>query len=284
MTHSSEPEAGRVWRPNDFEGLYLVSCKHVSRYSLPLHVVQGYHFLAHPRFGSYRVRYGRERLRYHPGHDLVWLQQPGEVFRPEALDDAPLSTAWLCFSPEYAEQLLSTLGAKELVLPHMHPPENLREPLLHMILSAVQAFEEPASHLEREGRLLDLLHAVLTCCSGTPPSEGKLGREHKAVRVVKEVLHHTPGQDLRLDDLARLAGLNKHYLMRVFRRDVGLSPHEYQTGLRVCLAVDKLAEGEKVAKVAQDLGFTDQAHLTNTFRRFTRTTPERFQRASLRAP
>lgn len=68
------------------------------------------------------------------------------------------------------------------------------------------------------------MHTVLKHCSDSPPPDLKLGKEHKAVALVK---------------------------------DVGISPHKYQTGLRINLAKDRLAKGADIVDVAISLGFSD---------------------------
>ena len=128
---------------------------------------------------------------------------------------------------------------------------------------------------------MGLLHATLKHCSTSVNLEQALGKEPRAVAVVKDALHAAPEVDVTLDDLAALTGLNKFYLNRVFSKEVGVSPHQYQLGLKVQRAKDKLAKGEEIADVAFDLGFSDQAHLTRTFKRFTLTTPGRFQTHTL---
>ena len=112
-------------------------------------------------------------------------------------------------------------------------------------------------------------------------TERKLGREHRAVRLVREVLELHPEHDNTLSELAALTQLNQHYLYRVFQRDVGLSPHSYQTSLRVHRVKDLLAAGVSIAQASLELGFTDQSHLTRVFKKYMTTTPGQFQRDSL---
>ena len=70
--------------------------------------------------------------------------------------------------------------------------EEVNNVLARLVVETVQAFDRPVTHLERESRLIGLTYAVLKHCSDSPPPEEKLGKEHKAVSLVKEVLHATP--------------------------------------------------------------------------------------------
>jgi AraC-like DNA-binding protein len=66
------------------------------------------------------------------------------------------------------------------------------------------------------------------------------------------------------------------HLCRVFRKETGLSPHSYQTLVRVHLAKTLLAAGVAISQVAVDAGFYDQAHLTRYFKRIYGVTPGRY--------
>ena len=276
-----EPKVKR-WRPQGFEGVEVTSVENFVGWHLPAHVQRSYDFVVNRRFGEVRARYGRQSYRHSSGRDLVWLQHAGELLHPVTLDDTPYSGCWVSLYPERMSSVLSDLDAPEKIyFPDMLPGEALNSRLSDFIAETVRALEEPATHIEREIRLLRLVYAALEHGSDSPPPDLRLGKEHKAVSLVKEVLHAHPERDLKLDDLEAVTNLNKFYLMRVFRQDVGLSPHKYQTGLRVDLAKERLAKGAEILEVALDLGFSDQAHFTRTFKRYTQTTPGRFQRDSL---
>ena len=176
----------------------------------------------------------------------------------------------------------SGVGIRDPVyIPNICTPEVLNDLLAKLLTDTIRSFDKAATHLERECKLLGFLHAVLKHCSDSPPPEVKLGREHKAVSLVKEVLHAHPELDVILDDLGSVTNLSKYHLTRVFQREVGVSPHKYQTGLRVNRAKDRLVQGAELVDVALELNFSDQAHFTRTFKAYTQTTPGRFRRDSL---
>ncbi|MGI8572314.1 MAG: helix-turn-helix transcriptional regulator [Solirubrobacteraceae bacterium] len=82
-----------------------------------------------------------------------------------------------------------------------------------------------------------------------------------------------------LASLASFAGLTRFELVRRFRQQAGLTPHAFQTNLRVARARAMLIAGDPIAWVAAACGFADQSHLTRTFRRMVGVTPGRFASA-----
>ena len=216
---------------------------------------------------------------------LVFLQNAGDVWKVDCEFTEPMSSWTVRLLQGQEQEVLSSLGLdiKTLYFDQKALVDDVRRRLAHDIEHTARSFEEPASTLERESRLLELLAFALEHCSSAPLNLGKeLGKEHRAVRLVREVLEAYPEHDNTLSELAALTGLNQHYLFEVFKRDVGLSPHSYQTSVRLHRVKGLLVRGAPIAQAALEVGFTDQSHLTHTFRKYVQVTPGKFQKDSLK--
>lgn len=86
-------------------------------------------------------------------------------------------------------------------------------------------------------------------------------------------------EKLSLETLGRQAGMSVFALLRAFRAATGLSPHEYQTLLRITRARRLLRDGGTIASVAAEVGFYDQSHLHHSFRRIVGLTPGAYQQS-----
>jgi AraC-like DNA-binding protein len=109
---------------------------------------------------------------------------------------------------------------------------------------------------------------------GSPPA--RWGSEHAAVRRACAYLKEHWHEPVPLAELSSFAGLTRFELVRRFHRETGLTPHAFQTNLRIARARGMLSTGEPIARVAAACGFADQPHLTRTFRRAVGVTPGRF--------
>jgi AraC family transcriptional regulator len=101
------------------------------------------------------------------------------------------------------------------------------------------------------------------------PVTAAAARRHRDLaEAAKVVINSCLGKPPSLSVLARVLECSPFHLSRVFRSQAGLSLRKYFARLRVRLAVDRLARGERdLTGLALDLGYTDHSHFTNAFRR-----------------
>ena len=79
-----------------------------------------------------------------------------------------------------------------------------------------------------------------------------------------------------VDELARIVNLSPFYFMKLFKQELGVSPHAYINQLRINRAKDLIQKGESLLGIAYELGFTDQSHFSKTFLKTTGVSPIRF--------
>ena len=89
-----------------------------------------------------------------------------------------------------------------------------------------------ASRLRASELVTALVNAVID--AGALASDGfERQQDDVAVRRARDLLAEHPEDNLRLDDVAAAAGLNKFALLRQFRRALGTTPHAYVILCRV---------------------------------------------------
>jgi transcriptional regulator GlxA family with amidase domain len=96
--------------------------------------------------------------------------------------------------------------------------------------------QEVAARLRRFHREVYLAEALVLLVGRhtvAPHAPRPPGRERRAVRLSKEYLQEHAADNVALQALARFAGLSAFHLCRVFREAVGMTPHAYQTQVRV---------------------------------------------------
>jgi len=85
---------------------------------------------------------------------------------------------------------------------------------------------------------------------------------------------------VRVEDLARVVSLGRRTLERLFREYVGPSPKWVIRQYRLQAAADEAAKGRVAdwSRLANDLGYADQAHFIRDFRAVLGATPTEFAR------
>lgn len=107
-------------------------------------------------------------------------------------------------------------------------------------------------------------------------------REITSNRALRRVLARMEAElamDLDLKTLAAESGYSRSHFLRVFRSEVGCSPHQWLTRLRVKQAKRMLRENRlSLIDIAAECGFSSHAHLSRTFRRAVGVVPNQYRR------
>ena len=107
--------------------------------------------------------------------------------------------------------------------------------------------------------------------------------EPAPVRRAREYLFANLADNVRLAELAAVAGVGTFRLLRAFRKVHGVPPHRYQLAQRIERAKRLIRDqAGPLAAIAFETGFADQAHLTRNFKRWAGVTPYAYARAVAR--
>jgi len=117
-------------------------------------------------------------------------------------------------------------------------------------------------------RALRLIAAVLESASPSRVASGSPGgarARHALAAAAREALAERP--ERTLTELARELTVSPHHLSRVFSAITGHTISRHRMRLRTRAVLERLAAGEDdLARLAADLGFTDQSHLCRVVR------------------
>jgi len=175
---------------------------------------------------------------------------------------------------EIATELGLTYGT-----PHF-PEQVVRDPAVAALMDRAHQATERGDDLTASTMTRTLFARLLTRHATPRPAVELAPEGARAVRAALDVLHERLVDPPTLEDLARVVGARPFPLLRAFKEATGLPPHAYLNSLRVRRARHLLRSGVRPARVAAEVGFTDQAHLSRHFKRVVGVPPAAYQRAA----
>ena len=104
------------------------------------------------------------------------------------------------------------------------------------------------------------------------------GLTESKLLLVTDYINDNIASEIKLLDLASLAGISQYHFSRLFKKSLGISPNQYVIKQRVEGAKSLLKNPElSVTDVALQCGFNSHSHFGQHFRRFTGFTPKQYR-------
>ncbi|MFG6177525.1 AraC family transcriptional regulator [Halomonas sp. THAF12] len=221
------------------------------------------------------------------GHSRFQCQRRRERLTPGCLVSVPASVVHACnplpehcwsyqmlhLEPAWVSDVLTEIDAD------LSPPSMVfiaRDPAPYRDFCRLNALLfSPAPPADKEAGLIEFIGGRLWCrgepLAIPPPSSATLAALQ---RHLCESLERPP----TLEALARDHGLSRYQVIRLFRRETGLTPHAWLLDRRIQQARRRLRQGAELAALAQELGFADQGHFQRVFKARVASTPGRYRR------
>ena len=187
----------------------------------------------------------------------------------------------MAIQPRFMNRIAREIGANKSV--ELMPRFHFRDALLEQLVRAlVMEFEqpEPPDRVYVDSLVHTLIVHLIKKYSKTRvrPQLSRQGLPHKSLARVVEFIDAHLNDDLTLREIADVASMSPSYFLTMFKRSVGLAPHQYLIGKRIERARALLTETRlPIADIATQAGFADQSHLTRMMRRYTGLTPRRMR-------
>ena len=233
--------------------------------------------------GVQRFHCGRQRYDSVPGK--VILIEPGEVHDGEAPTEDGFTYSMLYLDPLWVEREMRGLfgDAPEHCVPGMSMTVAQSPELIFAIASTFQTLHQQELRIVRQTALDYLLSNLSAHTHWRKRTEADPRMPQVALRA-RDYLHAHMHEDVGLNELTAITGVDRFRLNRAFKAAFGIAPHAYLVQLRLAQARRQLAAGKSPAEVAAGLGFADQSHLGRWFKRAYGLTPAHYQQRCTSLP
>ena len=114
-------------------------------------------------------------------------------------------------------------------------------------------------------------------------AEEQTAGANETIEEIRNYILEHPYQNLPLEELARQANLSTYHFSRLFKRQVGSSPHDFLINARLALAKFYLLTTDRTVKqIAFSCGFSSECAFCTSFRKRLDMTPTEFRAANTR--
>lgn len=104
---------------------------------------------------------------------------------------------------------------------------------------------------------------------------GKVGLKRE-IEKLTDIIIKQPEDEISLSNLAENIFVSKYYLIKRFKNDVGMTPHQFQIQNRIRKAQHLLSQGKTIAEISAEMGFYDQSHFCKYFNKIVGVTPSEY--------
>ena len=201
---------------------------------------------------------------------------PGQINTYIADKQLPWEYMWIEFDGLRIKESLSVTDlCKDAPIYHSHSKE-LREKLADEMLYIVNHPHESSFRLI--GHLYLFMDYLLQSAKSTKlVSSGRMSDYYikEAINYIEQNFQN----NISIEDIATVCGINRSYLGKIFRNSIGRSPQEFLMNYRMVKATELLKlTSLSIADVGSAVGYENQLHFSRAFKNIYGVSPREWRK------
>lgn len=238
---------------------YLVCCGH--------YYCNSDYEVSRDRYDSYLIFYVQSGSGYIEQNNQTWKIQAGsfafiDCYRPHRYyTTTTWEIFWIHFDGTMASAFFQRATQAGQVITPRNPYTAAR--CIHKICTSVPRYRQD-DEITLSKLINDLLTELLLCSYATQEQTNHSDTMGEIISYISE----NASLQLSIEDLASRANLSKYHFLRLFKKEVGYTPHEYILLVRTHLAKYYLKKTElSLREIAMRCGFGSESSFSTSFRR-----------------
>lgn len=274
----------------DDNSLWITATPSSAAQTLPFYIMEAGHFMARQDYTVKRECHNSFLLLYtikgegtFVSGDTTILLSPGkctavDCHHPHSYysNTQTWEFIWMHFGGSGAPAMLRILypdTAQPITLPESAA---FASQLTSLMLLTRQ--NDISSCVEASARMHTLLQHLLQAQLQTERAHQKDARSRDIASAVAFIQEHFP-QPITIDDMIRDIPISKYHFIRLFRREMGVTPYSYLTNYRINHAKILLRSTQKtIADIAEACGFLDTSNFITQFKKNTGVRPTHYRK------
>lgn len=228
------------------------------------------HYLVHFVFQGKGIYKTKDKI-YEVREKQAFLIQPEEVTYYQADEDDPWKYAWVAFDGEEAIGIAEHYFSKDELICEMKEREESKERFEKLI----DAFGKKGENKER---ILGYFYLIM---SGLFQRETSMvwDDEESYYKKAAAFIRNNYSYRIQIQEVADYVGIDRTYLYRIFKNQVGISPKQYLERYRLESAQDMLDNTDyKITEIAYSCGYQDSSAFGRYFYRKMGKTPAEYRK------
>lgn len=200
---------------------------------------------------------------------------PGQITTYIADKELPWEYVWVEFDGLRAKSIAESAGLTMDTPIYHAQSKSLREDMMNEMLYMTQNRESSPFHLI--GHLYLFLDYMMRSSAGTNIQKGSQLRDfyiHEALNFME----HNFQNDISVEEVAAVCGLNRSYFGKIFKQAVGKSPQEFLLSYRMAKAAELLKLTQfSIGDISQAVGYDNQLHFSRAFKNIYGVSPREWR-------
>lgn len=223
--------------------------------------------------GTYKTK----TMTYRIGENQAFLIFPGEEVYYEADHEDPWFYDWIGFSGNGVAECISNMGFTQRN--HVVNVKRTRE-LSDCVTNILRRRKLTLSDdLYRTAELMRFISIIIDDHENDRFGKTASGRPYSTfVKQAADYITTHYMEQIRINDLAEMIGINRSHLSSRFRKEVNLSPQEFLLALRMGKAASMLQEtAYPIGKIARLVGYPDVFAFSKIFKKHVGVSPRLYR-------
>lgn len=223
----------------------------------------------------------RETARFAPGTSLIMSAGQPNSWRW----DKPTEEIHFYLCPEFLRRMGESANVAEVEL--MERFAFADEELQRLATTLLDEIRSPgiATNLWIESVTNVLyMHILRNYCTTSSVLEStRIGLTTAQLRHVEEFATENISREITLTEMAEVAGVSRFHFAHMFKRSMGVPPHQWLISRRLDRAKDLLRTTDlSITEIAFEVGYQSQSHFGHVFRRATGMSPRTWRTTNSR--
>ncbi len=223
--------------------------------------------LQYVKYGSGIIISGDKMYRVGTGDTFLLREGIDQIYYSNP--DNQFERIWINFKGELAELLFKMYGIDDIIVFKNTNTESLLKEIFCLCGSDTDC-ESCQDAIEQ--KLVQIVQLLSKNKNSAPETD-------TSAEKIRTYIDRNITDNISLSDISKKFSFSREYIVRMFKKNYGITPHQYILQSKIRISMIMLKEGEKsIEEISDILSFSAPEHFSQTFYKYTGYRPSAYKR------